>query len=487
MSGDVTGAVARFIGTTGLEAMPRQVRAKAAQHVVDTIGVMVAGTSSDLALPLRRYLGTGDAPGASPAATARIVGWGDPAPEEVAALANATLGHALDYDDSNTAMRGHASVVAIAALLAAGTSPPRTTADTPLPGDKLLEAYVVGVEVATRIAQSMALDPASNPGWHVTGTVGPFASVAALARLGGFTEDRIRHALGLAASMASGLQRAFGTMTKPLHAGLAARNGVAAAALAEAGWTADRSILDGDAAFTVTYGGVHADPASIPPALGNPFVFEQSPLGMSIKLVPACYAVARATEAVLRITDHRPVDPADVRAVQCRVPPNGLRPLRFPTPATGLEGKFSMPYVLATGLLDGKVGLNAFTDEAVRRPQVADLLDRIVVEESAHCDRDPDGRASPGTMHGGVRGFVEVSITDAEGATRTERVWAALGGPQRVLTWDDLWEKFSDCTNAAGVDPQVASSVYERLTSLEQVDDVRALVGRLRARPSGGV
>ena len=162
-------------------------------------------------------------------------------------------------------------------------------------------------------------------------------------------------ALGIAASLASGLQQNFGSMTKPLHAGWAARSGVVAAQLAARGFSADAEALEGPGGFLrAMSGGAEPDLAPFD-ALGEPFEIV-SP-GVGVKLYPCCYATHRAIDAVLELRAEHGIAPANVAEVRVEVNRGGLLPLRVEPPATGLEGKFSLEYCLAAALLDGGVGL----------------------------------------------------------------------------------------------------------------------------------
>ena len=464
----VTEAVADFVVRSSLASVPDAVRTKAAKHVADTVAVMLAGTRGDLAGPLRDYVARSGAAGGS-----RIVGWGDRVTAEMAAFANGTLGHALDYDDANTAMRGHPSAIAVGALLAA----PEVAGSS---GADFLEAYITGVEVATKISKGMDMGPHNNPGWHITGTMGVFASAGALAKLNGLDRGQIRRALGIVGSMASGLQRNFGTMTKPLHSGWAARSGTAAVDLALSGWTANEEILDGPVSFSAAYAGGTSHPETIGESLGNPYVFAEPQFGMNLKLYPCCYGVHRSIEAIRSLTGGKPADPSTIRSVQCRVLPDGLRPLLYKRPKTGLEGKFSMEYAIAATIIDGTVGFSSFTDDAVSRPAVRELMERLDVAEDPRCGVGEDGVTLPNTYGIGTRGYVEITIEKTDGTREVKRVYAPLGSAARELSWDDLEAKFNDCAAEAGVDPHTAHKAFNALADIESLADITETIATLQ-------
>jgi 2-methylcitrate dehydratase PrpD len=449
-------AIASFINEATLAEIDAEVRDSAARVIADSIAVIVAGTTGDLADPLRGYVdqhvGKGDA---------RILTWDLPVPNEIAAFANGTLGHALDFDDVVSIIPAHPSAIAVAALLAAG--PPG-----PLSGARLAEAYIVGVEVAAKIGQ--AIGPGHyNRGWHATGTIGIFAAIAALAKLLNLDESQTRRAIGTGTSLASGLQCNFGTMTKPMHSGWAARSALTAVELARCGWTSTETALEGKGGFFAVYGTEQSSAAAIAPSLGNPYVFADP--GVALKQYPCCYAVHRAVDG-LRGLLGGPRAGGEIAAIRCSVPPGGLRPLLYPRPKTGLEGKFSMEYALAATALDGSLDLRSFADKQVLRPEVAALYERITVREEERCSV---GDGTVRTTSAGTRGFVEVTVGFADGAEKTATVYKPKGSPVTPLEWTDIHAKFLGCARAAGVAEARAAEVMDGLENLEEVEDVHAL------------
>ncbi len=184
-----------------------------------------------------------------------------------------------------------------------------------------------------------------------------------------------RQAFGIAASMSSGLRRNFGTMTKPLHSGLAARSALTALRLAQSGFTAAPDILEAPSGFFSTYGVEESDPDVAVRDLGRPFVINDP--GLALKKFPCCYATHRAMDGLLALRAKLGFEADGVEKITCRMPPGGMRVLTYPRPVTGLEGKFSLPYTLAAGALDGKYALDSFTDAAV--PEIDMKARRMVV------------------------------------------------------------------------------------------------------------
>jgi 2-methylcitrate dehydratase PrpD len=458
-----TEAITAFLAGASAADFPAGAQDKAKRALADTFAVMLAGAGSDEAEPLLRYAGAHAESGAAP-----ILGTGATAAPETAALVNGTLGHALDYDDVLSMMPAHPSAVILAAALASLDGRRAS-------GRELIEAYVLGIEVGARIGLAITMGHYQR-GFHATGTLALFSALAALAKLHRLDVAGTRQALGIAASMASGLRRNFGTMTKPLHSGLAARSALTALRLAQCGFTAAPDALEGPFGFFAAYGTADSDPGLAARDLGRPWVIVDP--GLALKKFPCCYAAHRAMDGLLALRDRLGFDAAAVERVVCRMPPGVRRVLTYPRPATGLEGKFSLEYPLAAGALDGEYGLASFTDAAVRRPGIAALYDRIDAAEDDTC-RGGDPRYDARSI--GSRGHVEVEVRLRDGRAERIRVDKAPGAPGRELGWDDLRAKFADCARASRrVRAAAADEAFEAIRILEQAPDVGRIVELLR-------
>ena len=457
-----TATIADFIVNAKASAFPAGSNEKALKVIADTFAVILAGVGSEVAEPLRRYLDTARESGASP-----ILGTGLTATAETAALINGTFGHALDYDDVLSMMPAHPSAVILAALLASMNG-------KPVSGKDFVEAYIIGVEVGGKIGLGMTNEHYQR-GYHATGTLALFSGLAALAKLHRLDAPTIQQALGIGGSMASGLRRNFGTMTKPLHSGLAARSALTAVRLAMAGFTAAPDIMEAKAGFYSTLGTADSDPEVTAGGLGKPFVIDNP--GIAVKKFPCCYATHRAIDGVLTLRERLDFDASSVAKVICRMPPGGMHVLTYPRPVTGLEGKFSLQYSLAAGVLDGKFSLWSFTDEAVRREEIAALYERIDAHETVTSRGDDpqfDKRSS------GSRGFVEVEVQLKDGRKDQMRIDVPPGSPSRELTWEDLQAKFMDCAKQAPrITEEQASAAFTALKTFDCIEDISRVTGLL--------
>ena len=457
---NLTEALARFAVETPASAIPDAAYDKAAKAIVDTVGCILAGSVADVSEPLLCYLRQIEGDGARP-----VLATGKTAPAEIAAMVNGTFGHALDFDDVLSMMPAHPSTVVLPALFAClpnGTS-----------GQAFLEAYILGVEAGAKIGLGIG-NGHYRRGWHATGTLAIFSAVSALARLLGLDVATTRGAFGVAASTASGLRCNFGTMTKPLHAGWAARNAVAAVRLAASGFSAAPDAMEATAGFFSTYGTEQSDMERAVEALGRPFVFVDP--GLALKKYPCCYALHRPIDAMLALREALSLTPDNTESVFCRVAPGALRVLPYTSPKTGLEGKFSMEYTLAVGAFDGRFDLAAYSDGGVARPGLAALLPRMRKEESDDC---LGGEKNPGARSSGTIGFVEVTARRRDGAEKTVRVEKPTGSPERELSWADLEAKFFDCAGQARLPADAAAGSFAAWRDLRRSKDVATLLAPL--------
>ena len=198
--------------------------------------------------------------------------------------------------------------------------------------------------------------------------------------------------------------------------------------------------------------------------------------GIALKKFACCYASHRGMDGVLTLRERLGFTADDVEKLECRMPPGGMLVLTYPAPTTGLEGKFSLQYSLAAGLLDGRYTVWTFTDEAVRRPAIGKLLKRISAYEDESCrDDDPlfDTRSSGG------RGFVDVEVTLRNGTRDEVRIFKAPGHPSRELTWEDIEAKFDDCAGHAHIEKPMVKQAFASLRDLENCASVATLVDML--------
>lgn len=450
-----TETIAAFVSGFSSSKLTPDLNTAVKRVMLDTMGCMLAGIPEPVSQHVRNWVTEEGGAG-----QAHIIGSAHPVTAAQAAWVNGTMGHALDFDDVQPLVYGHPSTVVVPAALAAAEWADASGAD-------LIAAYIVGLEVMAVLGRALGTRH-YNQGWHATATLGTIGAAAAVSSILNLDEAAVRRALGVAVSQAAGSRQNFGTMTKPLHAGNAARAGLMAAALAARGLDASREIIEGTAGFFALYQGfplnLGADPAL--DILGHDFVLLSS--GIDVKKYPCCFATHRAADAILSLVESTPLQPQDVVQIKVEVPPGGLVPLIYQRAHTGLEGKFCMAYVMSAALYDGSLTFATFTDRMVQRPIIQLLQERVISEECPSlAAEDPDQKASPVAS-----GRVQVQAVMNDGRVLTRTVAVPRGSAADPLSWDELSDKFRDCAAIAGM-PDNPSAAVEQIGSLESLPSVR--------------
>ena len=401
----------------------------AARHVMqlsllDWVAVTLAGQDEPVTEILREMVA--DEGGAE---QAYVLGLARAVPARAAALANGTAGHALDYDDTHFLCLAHPSAAVVPAAMAIAdlkSTSPRA----------FQEAALIGVETACRVGAWLGPEH-YRIGLHMTASAGAFGAAAAAGRLLGLTADQMRNAIGLVASLASGVKAQFGTMGKPFHAGHAAASGVEAALLAARGMVAAADGLDGPQGFGATHHGT-ANISALD-GFGEAFVFES----VQHKFHACCHGTHATLDALSLLKERQKIAPADVDKITIRIAPGFLRVCDIIEPSTGLEAKFSYRMVTALSLLGYDTArLDTFNDALCTDPAVLALRDRVqavgdetVSETAATVQID----LRDGTSISAQSDLSELTDIDA----RTARVRAkadSLLGQERAA---DIWGRIT--------------------------------------------
>ena len=455
----VTGEVVRFITREAFE-FPTDAIHLAKRCVIDGLGVMLAGSTARGSRIIHEYIRSSETAGEAtvlgPAAFR--------ASAAAAALANGASGHALDFDDTQLATTSDR----IFGLMTHPTVPPLAAAlaiceRDRMSGPRFLEAFLVGFEVECKMAE--AIDPSHyQQGFHSSGTIGAFGAMAAAARLLELGPRATAHALSIVASLSSGIRVNFGTMTKPLHVGRAAQNGVLAAELASRGFTGGEDGLDGPWGYFNVFSfakGFEAD--RLMGRMGNPYSIVTP--GVSIKPYPCGVLGHPSMDAMRRLVVEHDVDPQQIRAIRLRAGSNILNPLRYPIAHSELEAKFCPAFMLSSIALRRKAGIHEFTDEFVQSAAVQDMMTRV------ETILDPEIEARGFEK---IRSRVEVDFEDGRQLVQDaeERY---RGGPDLPFTREELHEKFSECAALVLAEKGIEEA-FRVVESIEEVSDVSGLV-----------
>jgi len=436
--------------------IPVAVRDSVALRVLDTLGCALAAADASWAeavlAPARAW---GEGGRSTVAGCARRVA----AP--MAALANGTLAHGLDFDDTHAPSITHASAVVLPAALALGE-------ERGLAGREIVAAAVAGYETITRLGMA-APGRFHARGWHATPVCGAFAAALTAGRCLDLAEDALASAVGIAASCASGLLEFLedGSSVKRLHPGWAAHAGVLAAALAGGGMTGPGTALEGRFGFYRAALGESPDLAPLLATLGARW----ETLAIGFKPYPCCHYNHAYVDAARRLRETHGLDPAAIASIECRVPAGEVPIVCEPAatkaaPRTDYDAKFSLPFSVAAALIDGHVGVGTFT--------AARLADSALLGLAARVSYSVDPQAPfPRTFPG------HVIVRLHDGRTFEAHEASNRGGPDAPLPVAAIVEKFRDNASRALSEGQIRALEKSAL-GLEGLDDVGALMSLVR-------
>ena len=444
MSEDPAFALARHVTATGHEALPSSTIAAAKRDILDTLGCVLGGTGApgiDALCKMATHWG------GRAEATVLLRNQRLPAPQ--AALLNASMGHALDFDDTHdTAGSIHPGVSVLAAGLAMADTLGRVD------GKRFIRAAALGLDVSCRIALASTLDR----GWHRTACIGIFGATVTAGLLLGLNAEQMRHAMGIAYSHAAGNRQCIldGALTKRLQAGQAASGGVYAAFLARENFTGAHNIFSGKYGFLELYQPGGADASLLLKDLGTAFRGE----GLSFKPYPCGRPLHAGIDAALAM--HAQAEGAGVADVvigvdkasyadQFESGPYKRRPTQV------VEAQFALPFLVATALTHGKAGIAEVS--SLGDAATLTLADRI------------RGEIVPGVKS---RDWLTLTVRLTDGRVLTAETTDPIGSPEKPLSQEALRAKFRDCAaNAlhpiAAEDVEAALDALERLETLEDV------------------
>ena len=439
-TGSTAALASRLTGLVWSDVTP-EAATVAKQCLLDWLGVAIAAREEPLVQILLDEFAEGG--------ESTIIGSGRRARLHDAVLINGALSHALDFDDVITAMNGHPTVpvapVAIGLAEALGST-----------GREALLAFIAGVETECRVGRLMGPSHYAK-GWHATATFGTFGAMAAAAKLLKLDDEQTRHAFGLAGTQAAGLKSVFGTMSKPLHAGKAAQNGLLAARLASRGFTSDTEILDSDQGFAAT----QSTTVSREAALVDPSQLFYVTDAL-FKYHAACYLTHNAIEAAgtLRAANRFKAD--EVEAVRVHVNAGHMGVCNIAEPRTGLECKFSLRMTTALALSGEDTFQEAlFSDATATRADLVGLRRRVSVIPDA---------TGPGST-------VEIALKDGRILAET----VDLARPVRDLDAQQaqIERKFRHLAEPA-LGAAAAARIIEICRNLEAAPDLAGLLALCR-------
>lgn len=426
---DVTSQAVQFVESIRFEDIPQEALRIGTRCVLDGMGLCVAGTDESsvkiLASDVREQGG---------AEEALLLGHGkQKVPAALAARVLGTAAHAHDWDDSQVSvdpdhmygLLSHPTTAPLSGALAASQKVGEVS------GSTFMLGFLTGFEVECKISEWL-FPQHYKRGMHSTGTVGTFGSFVAAAKIMGLSGEQLRCGIGIAASLAAGIRVNFGTMTKPLHAGRAAENGVVAATLAAKGFTADANALDGSWGFFAVHGGGVSE-EKIKQGFGH--VWSIVDPGVSIKPYPCGVLTHPSMDLMLRLVEENDIASERIESVTLHAASNILNPIRYPIATNHLEAKFSLPAELAMIAINRKAGKKEFSDPFVQSEAMQKLQRKIRTEHDPEIEKLGFDK---------MRSRISIKLTSGEviEGSADERY---RGGPEHPLTDEELEGKVAAC------------------------------------------
>jgi 2-methylcitrate dehydratase PrpD len=445
----MTRQLADFASAITVDSLPAQVVHNARRALVDWLAAALAGAREPAADKLNRVIGA-----VGPETGATIVGRNATTSAPFAALANGYASHLLDFDDiyNPPYTTVHLGSCVWPVVLAIGETRRAS-------GRAALAAYVAGFEVGARVGCAAGIQHYES-GWHVTGTAGHLASAAAAANILGLPGSAAVHAIGAAATQAAGIREVYGSDSKALHPGKAAMDGVLSGLLAEQGFTATETAIEGRMGLLNA-----VTPQPVPERLVEGFGELWHLLDNGHKLYPSASLTHPPIDAVRAVLADRAVDPTQVVGVEVRLAPFAAEVTALRQPETGAAAKFSTAHCVAVALLTGFVRPADFTDSVAADPAVAALREVVRIVSDAEMTK---------------RG-TQVRIELRDGAVLEQRVEQNRGTPADPLTDDELTGKL-----LAAAEPYLSSAaageLADRCWEFDQLADVADVLRPLNER-----
>lgn len=439
-------AVAQRAVEARLVPLPPATVDAARSVLLDWCGVTIAGSATPLVQKLRAAV---IHPGQS-AGPSLLAGFGGSTDAATAALINGTAAHTLELDDIYAPGLYHPSAPVVAASLAVAQH-----AD--VSGERLVRGIVVGYEVGNRVAQTLGAPHYEF--WHATGTAGSVAAAAAVAEILQLDAAPFAHALALSATLGAGLQQTFRTdsMGKPLHSGHAAYVGVLAGLLASTGFTGALDVFDGEVGM-----GICMSDSPSWASIGEPFGPDYLITLTTTKPYSCCGHTFAAIDAVKELYE-RGLRPEDAQQIEVETYAAALSVAGNPAPVTAFEAQFSIPFVVACALRDGRLDTDVFRDSNLQDPHIGVLM----AATTMRSDREFT-EAFP------ARRGARVRIVDRSGRPHAATVPDRWGSPGNPLTSDQRNAKFLALVDGV-LGSERAARLREQVRSIHTADTVTSL------------
>ncbi len=436
MMPDVTMHLARHVAAAKHTDLPDAVRKEVARALLNWVGVAIGASRHEtIEIALRAI-----APFAGPPQAA-VLGRHDRLDIMNAAMLNGISSHVFDFDDTDLSTTVHPSAPVAPAVLALAEHRKMTGADFVL-------AMALGIEAECRIARAV-VPPHQAIGWHPTGTCGVFGAAVATGKALGLDASRMAHAIGLAATQPVGIREMFGSMTKSFHPGRAAQSGMLSAFLAEQGYTSSEQGIEAKRGWANILS-TKQDYAAITEGLGETYEIMRN----SYKPYACGLVVHPVIDGCIRLRGAYGLTPSTIDRIDVDIHPIVMELTAKRAPSTGLEGKFSVYYAAAIGIVAGVAGEPQFSDAAVRDPVTVALRDKVAprIDDTLHQDQ------------------ARVRITLTDGRVLEQFVEHAVGSVSNPMTDIQLEAKFKDLVTGI-VPPDRVQHLIDLCWGVDALDD----------------
>ena len=447
---DTTRELAKFVAEKEFEEIPKEVTEQAKLLIIDTLGCGLAGFTQ-ASEEAKWVIDVVKEQGGIEEATVFCDGFRTSAAN--AALANSTIVHTIDFDDTHMASLSHLGSSLVPAIFAMGE---RAGAS----GPKMIAAFILGFEAAARIGRSVM--PSHYKFWHPTGTAGIFAAAVAAGKILNFNPKQMEIVIGHAADQTAGLRYGVdkGDFSKSLHPGFAAMKGILLALLVEKGATGPIGILEYPSGFCHAYCSDEPDLESIVAGLGSGYEIMED----GIKAYPTILCSHSPIQATLEIIEKEGLKPADIEEIHVRENELAKGQGCNYSPETVLAARLSIPFCLGLAVCEGNVSLSQFTDVKLRDSKVKGIMDKVKIEGDPELNvKYPDTIAA----------FVDVKTK--EGKIFKESVIYPRGNPKDKMDKDEVMEKFKDLALST-LDESKVNSAFEKLIDLDKIGDITEVI-----------
>lgn len=436
---NTTRRIAEFAVGMSLQDVPAPAIDIAKGGMIDSLGCAIAGAGSDASRIVTRWT---RAFAGKP--SSGVIGGGFRTAPDAAARANGTIGQALDFDPP---------LPLVPVVLALGESEGRS-------GRDILEAYIAGFEVQSKLQNGVS-QKHTRHGWHSNTVFGTIAASVSAAKLMKLDVAKTQMAIGIAASATGGLLQNLGTMTKPLHAGMAAANGIVAAGLAREGFDSAPDALEGKYGVLRVYAteGEYEE-HQIAATFGAPWDLLHRQI--RIKPYPCCRWGHRPLDALLALVRERGIDPMSVEAIDCVVDGQAGKVMNYAAARNALEAKFCLPYCLAVAVIDRKAGLQQFTDERAADGRVQELAKRVNISHPEGGSELETGFMLPSSVRLHLKG----------GTVLQRDAGAALGDPGNPMSIEAIANKYRECTRGL-LPPEKSESLLSMMQEIEALKSLK--------------